>query len=111
MPVIYWAFFPSKSYKALPHCLLLQGPYVREDEKLRQRACRIQVDFDQPIQSNIHQYRSNKSHAKTMVLDFIAVLIDEGYRHFIIYIDLPTDLWIAEILYLLIPSYKPLGIT
>ena len=46
-----------------------------------------------------------------MVINFICALIDEGYRHFVIFIEDPTDLWIAELLYFLIPSYKPLDIT
>lgn len=75
------------------------------------RTCRIQVEFDRYIHKNIRQYRSSKSYAKTLVINFFGVLIDEGYRHFVLYIDYPGDLWVAEILYFLIPSYKPLNIT
>jgi hypothetical protein len=80
------------------------------NKKVRQKACRIQVEFDEHIHENIRQHRSNKSYAKTIVLNFIDTLIGEGYRHFIIYINWPTDLWIAELLFFMIPSYKPLNI-
>jgi hypothetical protein len=69
------------------------------------------VEFDRNISTNIRQYRANRSYVKTMVLNFYGVLIDDGYRHFVIYIEYPTDLWVAELLYFLIPSYKPLNIT
>ena len=78
---------------------------------MRSRTCRIQVEFDRYIHKDIRQYRANRSYAKAVVINFFDVLIDEGYRQFVIYIDYPTDLWIAELLYFLIPSYKPLDIT
>ncbi len=36
---------------------------------------------------------------KRAVVDFILGLYARGYRHFVIYIKKPTDLWIAEIVY------------
>ena len=78
---------------------------------MRSMTCRVKVVFDQYIHKDIRQYRANRSYAKAMVINFLDVLIDEGYRHFVIYIDDQTDLWIAELLYFLIPSYKPLDIT
>ena len=59
---------------------------------------------------NLQQHRSNPTSVKLKVIDFIENLIADGYRHFIIYIEKPTDLWVAELLLFLIPTYRPLDI-
>ena len=76
----------------------------------RQKACRLRIDFCWQVQMNLQQYRSNHTFAKLKVIDFIENLVAAGYRHFIIYIEKPTDLWVAELLLFLIPTYKPLDI-
>ena len=76
----------------------------------RLKACRLRVDFCWQVQMNLQQYRSNHTSVKLKVIGFIEKLISDGYRHFIIYIEKPTDLWVAELLLFLIPAYKHLDI-
>lgn len=77
---------------------------------MRRKACRIQVDFDSQVQCNLNYFRTSKNSIKAEVLAFLDRLIYDGYRHFIIYIETPTDFWVAELLYFLMPYWKDIGV-
>lgn len=77
---------------------------------MRHKACVVWADFHPELQNNILQFRSSNGYVKKQIMRFIFGLLDEGYRHFIIFVERPSDLWIAEIIYFLKISYRNVGI-
>jgi len=72
----------------------------------REKTCNLRIDFHPSMQHNIQQLRASNGTVKQCVMRFIMNLYYGGYRHFVIYLHEPSDLWIAEILYFLTISYK-----
>ena len=67
----------------------------------RAKTCLLRIDFHPLLQADSLRYRNSNGYVKKTVLDFILGLYVRGYRHFIIYINKPSDLWIAEMVYFL----------
>lgn len=65
----------------------------------RVKTCLLRVDFHPLLQANTLRHRNSGGYVKKVVVDFILCRYAQGYRHFIIYIDKPSDLWIAEMVY------------
>lgn len=62
-------------------------------------ACRILVKFNASDIQRLSQHRRYNSYIKKRIVSFIQLLLDEGFHHFIIFINQPIDYWIAELLY------------
>lgn len=77
---------------------------------MRHKACVVWVDFHPQLRNNIRQFRSSNNYVKKQITQFIFDLLDDGYRHFIIFIECPSDLWVAEIIYFLKLSSRNAGI-
>ena len=73
-------------------------------------SCQLRIEFHPALQGNVMQHRSSYGYVKKKVMQTILDLYSKGYRHFIINIVQPTDLWIAEIVYFLAFSYHDSGI-
>jgi len=58
----------------------------------------IRVDFHPRIASAITRYCKRRSEGKQEILEFLYSLTARGYRHFILYIEQPSDVWIAQML-------------
>lgn len=69
-------------------------------------SCQLRIEFNPALIRNVMQHRSSYGYVKKAVMRIILGLYHEGYRHFIINIVEPTDLWIAEIIYFLTYSYQ-----
>ncbi len=65
----------------------------------RVKTCLLRVDFHPLLQADSLRYRNNAGYVKQTVLDFVSDLYARGYRHFVIYINKPADLWVAEMVY------------
>lgn len=65
------------------------------------KACIVQIDLHPFLQRDILQHRSRYGHVKRKIIHFIMKLYRNGYRHFVIHIVDPSDLWVAEIIYFL----------
>lgn len=65
---------------------------------VRRKACMIRVDFHPRIANAISRCSRQLCDEKREIQRFLASLIARGYRHFILYIEQPSDVWIAEIL-------------
>ena len=77
----------------------------------RVKTCLLRVDFHPLLQADSLRYRSNCGYVKRTVVDFILSLYARGYRHFVIYINKPSDLWIAEIVYFMSLSLQKQDMT
>lgn len=66
---------------------------------MHRKACVVWVDFHPMLKDNVLQFRSSNGTVKKQVMRFLFRLYSEGYRHFIVYIEKHSDLWIAEIIY------------
>lgn len=58
----------------------------------------ILVDFHPQIANRITQYCAHCGNGKREIQRFIASLVSRGYRHFIVHIEQPSDVWIADML-------------
>ena len=67
----------------------------------RTKTCLLRIDFHPLLQADSLRYRNSNGYVKKTVLDFLLGLYARGYRHFVIYISKPSDLWIAEMVYFL----------
>ncbi len=65
---------------------------------MRRRACMIYVDFHPRIAGAISRYCSHCSEGKHAIERFFCSLTQHGYRHLILMIEQPSDVWIAELL-------------
>ena len=65
------------------------------------KTCLLRVDFHPLLQADSLRYRNSNGYVKQTVLGFVLGLYDRGYHHFVIYINKPADLWIAEMVYFL----------
>jgi hypothetical protein len=70
------------------------------------KTCNLRIEFHPSHQKNIAQLRSSNGRIKRRTMHFILELYNEGYRHFVIYLLKPSDLWVAEIIYFLSISYR-----
>lgn len=61
----------------------------------------LRIDFHPLLQADSLRYRNNFGHVKRTVLNFILSLYVREYRHFDIYINKLSDLWVAEMVYFL----------
>ncbi|MEN6563553.1 MAG: hypothetical protein ABFD11_08410 [Christensenella sp.] len=77
---------------------------------VRAKTCLLRIDFHPLLQADSLRYRNSDGYVKKTVLDFILGLYARGYRHFVIYINKPSDLWIAEMVYFLSLSNTDLGL-
>lgn len=73
-------------------------------------SCQLRIEFHPLLQKNVLRHRSSFGHVKKKVIRAIIDLYDEGYRHFVINIIQPTDLWVAEIIYFMTLSHRGSGI-
>lgn len=77
----------------------------------RFKTCLLRIDFHPLLQANSLRYRSNNGYVKRTVIRFILDLCRRGYRHFVIYVTEPSDLWVAEIVYFISISASEFDIT
>lgn len=78
---------------------------------VRAKTCLLRIDFHPLLQADSLRYRNSNGYVKKAVLDFILGLYARGYRHFVIYISKPSDLWIAEMVYFLSLSNTDPGLS
>jgi len=64
---------------------------------VRRKACLICVDFHPCIAGAISRYCMCCSEGKREIERFIGSLVARGYTHFVLYIEKPSDVWIAEL--------------
>lgn len=77
----------------------------------RVTTCLLRIDFHPLLQADTLRYRSSGGYVKKTVLNFMKSLYAQGYRHFVIYINKPSDLWIAEMVYFLSLSNTDPGLS
>ena len=65
---------------------------------MKKTACLILVDFHPRIFSNPYGFLQRDSAGKQIVLCFIEALLAHGYRHFIVDIEKPSDIWVLQLL-------------
>lgn len=65
---------------------------------MKRRACMIRVDFHPRIANSISGYCMRCSAGKQEILRFLESLVARGYRHFILHIEQPSDVWVADLL-------------
>jgi len=65
---------------------------------VRRKACLICVDFHPCIAGAISRYCTRCSEGKREIERFLQSLVERGYRHVVLYIEKPSDVWIAELL-------------
>lgn len=65
---------------------------------MKKTACMILVDFHPQISSNARDLLRRDTAGKQAVLRFFNALLAEGYRHFIVDIDKPSDIWVLQLL-------------
>ena len=75
----------------------LYGERGWERKCLRQRACILRVDFHPLLIKTLPHYCRQEGEGKQQILRFINHLVKRGYRHFILSIEQPSDVWIAEV--------------
>ena len=61
--------------------------------------CMVRVILKSNEADNLCHHKRNLTKTKRYVLCFLQELYQFGYRHFVIYINDPTDFWLAEMLY------------
>ena len=66
---------------------------------MRRKACMIYVDFHPRIAGVISRYCSRNSEGKHEIERFFRSLSARGYRHFVLHIEKPSDVWVAELLH------------
>lgn len=59
----------------------------------RVKTCLLRIDFHPLLQADTLHYRSSGGYVKKTVLNFIKSLYAQGYRHFVIYINKPSDVF------------------
>jgi RNA polymerase sigma factor (sigma-70 family) len=64
---------------------------------VNRKACVIRVDFHPSIACAISSYSVRCSDGKQEILRFLESLVVRGYRHFILYIEQPSDVWVADL--------------
>ncbi|MBA4348008.1 MAG: hypothetical protein C0413_04060 [Clostridiales bacterium] len=65
---------------------------------MKRTACRIQIDFHPVIANDIVHWSRHDSAQKQQVLRFFRSLVLCGYRHLILSIEQPSDVWVAQVL-------------
>jgi RNA polymerase sigma-70 factor (ECF subfamily) len=65
---------------------------------VKRSVCRIQIDFHPSIANDIVHWSRRDSAQKQQVLRFIQTLVFCGYRHLILAIEQPSDVWVAQML-------------
>lgn len=65
---------------------------------MRRKACMIRVDFHPCIANTISRYCMRCSEGKLEIIQFLQKLVENGYRHFILLVEQPSDVWIAELI-------------
>lgn len=78
---------------------------------VKAKTCLLRIDFHPLLQADSLRYRNSNGYVKKTVLDFVLGLYVRGYRHFVIYINKPSDLWIAEMVYFLSLSNTDFGLS
>ncbi len=78
---------------------------------MRYKTCLLRVDFHPLLQADSLRYRSSNGYVKRSVMRFILNLCERGYRHFVIYVTEPSDLWVAEIVYFISISKSEFDVT
>lgn len=66
---------------------------------MRRKACLVWVDFHPQLSGDLLHYCMREGDGKRLILLFLNRLVKRGYRHFILYIERPSDIWIAEMIY------------
>lgn len=64
---------------------------------MKRKACIVRVDFHPRIACAISGYCMRCSEGKREILCFLKSLVARGYRHFVLYIEQPSDVWVAEL--------------
>ncbi|HAX39889.1 MAG TPA: hypothetical protein DCY10_03260, partial [Clostridiales bacterium] len=64
---------------------------------MKRKACIVRVDFHPRIACAISGYCMRCSDGKQEILRFFEALVARGYRHFVLYIEQPSDVWVAEL--------------
>lgn len=65
---------------------------------MKRRACEVRIEFHPLIGNDISRLCKRDSAEKRKILRFFQSLIAHGYRHLILYIEQPADLWVAQLL-------------
>ena len=58
----------------------------------------LRVDLHPLLAKTLPRYCRQEGEGKQQILRFINCLVERGYRHFILYIERPSDVWIAEVI-------------
>ena len=64
---------------------------------VRRKSCLICIDFHPCIAGAISRYCMCCSEGKREIERFLGSLVARGYTHFVLYIEKPSDVWIAEL--------------
>lgn len=65
---------------------------------MRRSVCKLQIDFHPSIANDIVRWSRRNSAQKQRVMQFVQRLVLCGYRHFILPIEQPSDVWVAQLL-------------
>ena len=75
-------------------CIVYMVGNSRSGQQVKKRACLVLVDVHPLLRNDLDALYKRDVTAKQVVLRFFKALLESGYRHFIVDLEQPSDLWV-----------------